>query len=160
MLSFLNAQHLSVYPVSCTVHVYVYMGEIIQQFFSYIMAREKVNVQWDDDEIRFFSTNMLSWNFIVLAGRHVAPLGHIIPIPSKPVFALSFKWCLLAENQQIPILQFLVRLDWGSNPLEVIISAQAANGAIDLAPILPQNNTIHVLKYLGKCDNKFIWLKW
>ena len=23
------------------------------------------------------------------AGRHVTPLGHIIPIPSQPVFALS-----------------------------------------------------------------------
>ena len=31
-------------------------------------------------------------------GRHFAPLGHIIPIPNQPVFALTI------QLQQIPIL--------------------------------------------------------
>ena len=35
------------------------------------------------------------------AGRHIAPLGHIILIPSQPVFA--FTPCLV-EKQQIPII--------------------------------------------------------
>ena len=34
--------------------------------------------------------------------RHVAPLGHIIPIPRQPVFLLNAE--CLAEKQQIPIL--------------------------------------------------------
>jgi hypothetical protein len=52
------------------------------------------NVQYDLHEIRcvldqhaeldFYSA---SWN--KSAGRHVAPLGHIILIPSQPVFVLS-----------------------------------------------------------------------
>jgi len=48
----------------------------------------------NDDEIRFV-LDTLSWIFIVLAhwnksaGRRVASLGHIILIPSQPVFALS-----------------------------------------------------------------------
>jgi len=28
------------------------------------------------------------------AGRHVAPLGHIIMIPSKPVFVGTPRWCM------------------------------------------------------------------
>jgi hypothetical protein len=32
------------------------------------------------------------------ADKHVAPLGHIIPIPSQPVFALHRATCL-AEKQ-------------------------------------------------------------
>ena len=31
-------------------------------------------------------------------GRHVAPLGHIILIPSHPVFALSSYCCVLSEE--------------------------------------------------------------
>jgi hypothetical protein len=38
------------------------------------------------------------------AGRHVAPLGHIILIPSQPVFALFLNDACLAEKQQIQIL--------------------------------------------------------
>jgi hypothetical protein len=30
------------------------------------------------------------------ADKHVAPLGHIIPIPSQPVFALSPYCCMLS----------------------------------------------------------------
>ena len=42
--------------------------------------------------------------FIVLADRHVSPLGHIILIPSQPFFALLLlNVACLAEKQQIPI---------------------------------------------------------
>jgi hypothetical protein len=37
-----------------------------------------------------------------LADRHAAPLGHIIQIPSQPVFLLNV--ACLADNQQISIL--------------------------------------------------------
>jgi hypothetical protein len=58
--------------------------------------RERVNFQCDDIEVRFaldqhaeldfYSTSSLKQQS---ADRHVAPLGHIILIPSQPVFALS-----------------------------------------------------------------------
>jgi len=38
------------------------------------------------------------------AGRHVAPLGHIILIPSQPVFAHFLNAVCSAEKQQIPML--------------------------------------------------------
>jgi hypothetical protein len=66
----------------------------IQQFCSYIMVR--TSFQWDDDEVcfvldqhadlDFYSVNSLKQKS---TDKHVAPLGHIIPIPSQPVFALS-----------------------------------------------------------------------
>jgi len=59
--------------------------------------------------------------------RHAAPLGHIILILSEPVFFLTPNIASLAEKQQIPILQFLVRSDMGSRPqsttLKVFIGA-------------------------------------
>ena len=71
----------------------------IQQFFSYIW-REQVNFQWDDicfvldqhAELDFYSASSLKQQS---AGWHVAPLGHIILIPSRPVFALSPYCCVL-----------------------------------------------------------------
>ena len=58
--------------------------------------------QSDNDEIRFVleqhpeldidSASSLKQQS---AGRHVAPLGHIILIPSQPVFALSPECCML-----------------------------------------------------------------
>jgi len=64
--------------------------------FSAISWRAQVNFQRDDDKVRFvldqnaelgfYSTSSLKQQS---AGRHVAPLGHIILIPSQPVFALS-----------------------------------------------------------------------
>jgi hypothetical protein len=64
--------------------------------FSAISWREQVNFQWDDDEVRsvldqhveldFYSASSLKQQS---AGKHVAPLGHIILIPRQPVFALS-----------------------------------------------------------------------
>ena len=54
------------------------------------------NLQWDDDEVRFvldqhaeldfYSANSLKQQS---ACRHVAPLGHIIPIPNQSDFALT-----------------------------------------------------------------------
>ena len=52
--------------------------------------------QWDDDEIRFVLDQHAELDFYCASalkqqstGRHVTPLGHIILIPSQPVFALS-----------------------------------------------------------------------
>ena len=46
-----------------------------------------------NDEIRFVLDQLefynASWLKQQSTGRHVAPLGHIILIPSQPVFALS-----------------------------------------------------------------------
>jgi hypothetical protein len=64
-------------------------------FLIYITAR-KVNFQWDDDEVLFvldkqtwLDFNIASLLKIKITGRYVAPLGHIILIPTQPVFALS-----------------------------------------------------------------------
>jgi hypothetical protein len=61
-----------------------------------ISWREQVNVQWDDDEDRLVLDQHAEFDFYSAsslkpqsAGRHVAPLGHIILISSHPVFALS-----------------------------------------------------------------------
>jgi len=57
---------------------------------------KQVNFQWDDDEVclvldqhaelDFHSASSLKQKS---ADRRVAPLGHIIVIPSQPVFVLS-----------------------------------------------------------------------
>ena len=67
-----------------------------QHFFSYVSWQEQVNFQWDDDEVRFVLDQHVELDFYIAsslkqqsADRHVAPLGHIILIPSQPVFALS-----------------------------------------------------------------------
>ena len=63
--------------------------------FNDISWREQVNFQWDDkiyfvqdqrDELDFYSAKPLKQQS---AGSHVAPLGHIILIPSQSVFALT-----------------------------------------------------------------------
>jgi hypothetical protein len=61
-----------------------------------ISWREQVNIHWDYDETRFVldqhtyldlhSARSLGPQSV---NRHVAPLGHIIMIPSQPVFAVS-----------------------------------------------------------------------
>jgi hypothetical protein len=58
--------------------------------------REQVNFQWDDDEIHFILDQLAELDLHSASslqqqsvGRHVAPLGHIILIPSQLVFALS-----------------------------------------------------------------------
>jgi len=64
----------------------------------------------DDDEVHFVLDQYAELDFYSAsslkqqsASRHVAPIGHIILIPSQPVFALS-PLMLRAEKQQIPIL--------------------------------------------------------
>ena len=66
------------------------------QLFSAITWREQVFFQRDDDEVRFVLDQHAELDFYSAsslkqqsAGRHVAPLGHIIMIPGQPVFALS-----------------------------------------------------------------------
>jgi hypothetical protein len=66
--------------------------------------------QWYDDELRFVLDQHAEFDFYSAsslkqqsAGRHVAPLGHIILIQSQPVCALSLNAASLAEKQQIPI---------------------------------------------------------
>jgi hypothetical protein len=58
--------------------------------------KEQILVQWDDDEVRFVIDQHVELDFYRASslkqqstGRHVAPLGHIILIPSRLVFALS-----------------------------------------------------------------------
>jgi hypothetical protein len=70
---------------------------------SAIFQLSQVNFQWDDDEVRFVLDQHAELDFYSAsslkqqsAGRHVAPLGHIILIPSQPVFALSPLCCALS----------------------------------------------------------------
>jgi hypothetical protein len=63
----------------------------IQQFFSYIMTRTSLfSMRWWWGPLCTRPTHWVVF-FIVLAhwNNSVAPLGHIILIPSQPVFALS-----------------------------------------------------------------------
>ena len=87
----------------------------IQQFLA-ASWREQVNFQWDDDEVCFV-INQHALNELLdfysasslkqkqqSAGRHVAPLRHIILIPRQPVFQNLFfhlnAVCFIAEKQQ------------------------------------------------------------
>jgi hypothetical protein len=61
-----------------------------------LLALKTFNCQWDDDDFRFIQDQHTELDFYSAsslkqqsAGRHVALLGHIILIPSQPVFALS-----------------------------------------------------------------------
>jgi hypothetical protein len=61
-----------------------------------MLWREQVNYQWDDDEVRFVLDQHAESDFYSAsslkqqsAGRNVTPFGHIILIPSQPIFALS-----------------------------------------------------------------------
>jgi len=96
-----------------------------KQSFSYIMTRTSkfsMRLWWGPlctRPTRLFN----SWILIVLADwnnsgyRRVAPLWHIILIPSKLVFALFpfffFPVCI-EEKQQISISEFSLGLLWGS----------------------------------------------
>jgi hypothetical protein len=66
-----------------------------EQFFSHIMARTSY-IQWNDDDICFVLDQHADLDFYSAislkqqsAGRHVAPLWHIILIPSQQVFVLT-----------------------------------------------------------------------
>ena len=72
--------------------------------------REQVTFWWDDDarfvrdqhaELDFYGTSSLKKQSV---GRHVAQLGHIILIPSQPVFLNLLIAACLVEKQHIPIL--------------------------------------------------------
>ena len=63
--------------------------------FQLYHGEKKVNLQWDDEgrcvldkyaELDFYSASSLKQQS---ADIHVAQLGHIILIPSQPVFTLS-----------------------------------------------------------------------
>jgi hypothetical protein len=41
------------------------------------------------DGIRFVQVGVLKWQLTDTADRHIGPLGHIILIPSQPVFDLT-----------------------------------------------------------------------
>jgi hypothetical protein len=63
-------------------------------FFLAIAWREQVNFQWDDHEVRIVLDQHVELDFYSVCSptqqstdRHVAPLGHIILIPSQQVFA-------------------------------------------------------------------------
>jgi hypothetical protein len=61
--------------------------------------------RWDDDDVGFVLDQHTELDFNSAsslkqqsAGRHVAPLGHIILIPSQIVSALTPSCCLLSGN--------------------------------------------------------------
>ena len=63
--------------------------------FLAISWQEQVYFQWDDDEVCFVLDQHTKLDFYSASSlkqqssdRHVAPLGHIILIPSQPVFTL------------------------------------------------------------------------
>jgi hypothetical protein len=63
---------------------------------SAILWREQVNYQWNDDEVHFVLDQHADLDFYSAsslkqqsAGRNGIPFGHIILIPSQPIFALS-----------------------------------------------------------------------
>jgi hypothetical protein len=71
---------------------------VYRQFSNYsaISWREQANFRWDDDEVRFVLDQHAELDFYSAsslkqqsADTHVAPLWHIILIPSQPVFAFS-----------------------------------------------------------------------
>ena len=65
--------------------------------FSAVSWLEQVDFQWDDDdEVHFVLDQHAKLDFYSVSSvkqqcvdRHVAPLGHIILIPSQPFFTLS-----------------------------------------------------------------------
>jgi len=69
-----------------------------EQFFSYIMGRSYI--QWNDDDVCFVLVPTRLVGFYNATSpkqhstsRHVAPLEHIILIPSQPFFSFSpFKY--------------------------------------------------------------------
>ena len=66
---------------------------------------EQVNFQSDDDEVHFAQDQHAKLHFHSAsslkqqsADRYIAPLGHIIMIPSQPVFTLSPLCCALCKE--------------------------------------------------------------
>ena len=97
---FLN---LKIQKNACTLVSHCCLAPI-KQCLSNIM-REQVNFHWDDDDVCFILDQHAELDFYGVnslkqesADRHVAPLGHIILIPSQPVFALSPQCCVLSRE--------------------------------------------------------------
>jgi hypothetical protein len=76
-----------------------------------ITKNDQVNFQWDDDEVRFVLDQHAELDFYIAsslkqqsADRHVAPLGHIILIPSQPAALIQVKMSsnLICENYFLP----------------------------------------------------------
>jgi hypothetical protein len=68
-------------------------------YFSVILWWELVNAQWDDDEVRFvLDQNECKLTEAIVQERHIEQLGHIILIPSQPVFAFS-PWCCVFSGE-------------------------------------------------------------
>jgi hypothetical protein len=68
----------------------------ILQFYQLYHGENKLILKLDDDEVRFVPDQHADMDFYCAsslkqqsADRYVAPLRHIILIPSQPVFALS-----------------------------------------------------------------------
>jgi len=65
----------------------------IEELFSYFMSWTSY-MRWDDNDTRFildqYAVGFHSASLLIKpsVGRRVIPLGHIIRIPSPPVFAL------------------------------------------------------------------------
>ena len=71
--------------------------------FTAISWWEQVNFQWDDDDDRCVLDQHAELDFDIASSlkqqfvdRHVDPHGHIILIPSQPIFALSPSCCMLS----------------------------------------------------------------
>jgi hypothetical protein len=77
-----------------------------EQFFTYIMARTSYS-RCDDNDVRFILVQLpyldlysASSMKLQSAGRHDAPLGHIVLVPSQTFLNAA----CLAENQGIQIV--------------------------------------------------------
>ena len=99
-----NCIHVDFEITGLTIDVWIIEWLLLHQFskFAAISWREQVNFQWDDDEVRFVLDQHTELDFYSAsslkkqsAGRQVAPLGHIIPIPSQPM------WFLIIEDSSL-----------------------------------------------------------
>ena len=103
-----------VLPMTCwqTIYITSFVSEWVSEWvivvyrqFSNLSAiswGEQVNIQWDDDEVRFVLDQQAELDFYSdiyqSMGRHVALHGHLIQIPSQPVFA-PFPYCCVLSGE-------------------------------------------------------------
>jgi len=103
-MNFQKKKNLSFYP-----HLSKWVSDCCLMpkwaFFYHIMARMSY-IQWnDDDDVRFVQDQHAKLNLYKassqkqqFAGRHVAPLRHIMLILSQPVFALTPWSCVVSRE--------------------------------------------------------------
>jgi hypothetical protein len=104
------------------------------EIFNLCHGENNVNFQWDDNEICFVPDQHAQLDFHSAsplkhqsADRHVAPLGHIIQIPSLPVFALSPKcWVLSGEATNTNFIVFGLTRS-GLEPMIYLTRSEHAN---------------------------------